>query len=128
MGKEKIRALKIEPMKHPKVCYIEPSVKAFWRAVNVDNIKDGGIEAKKLERNVYAFLYSALLPFFSVEIIIASPSVTSRREPIGMGLPSISVESVIIPKTPHSVFLVRSPRSRSVRTPQSSPGFPLSPL
>lgn len=54
MGKEKIRALKIEPMKHPKVCYIESSVKAFWRAVNADNINDGGIEAKRLERKVYA--------------------------------------------------------------------------
>ena len=52
--KNKIRVLKIEPIDHPKVCYIEPSMSAFRRAVNADNINHGGIEAKKLEKQVYA--------------------------------------------------------------------------
>ena len=42
------------PMEHPKVCYIEPSMKAFRKAVNADNIKHGGIEAKKLGKRVFA--------------------------------------------------------------------------
>ena len=54
MKKEKIRALQMEPMKPPKVFYIEPSMRAFRKAVDADNIKHGGVEAKKLERNIYA--------------------------------------------------------------------------
>lgn len=54
MSKEKIKALMIEPMEHPKVCYIEPSFKAFRKAVNADNIEYGGVEAKKLEKQVFA--------------------------------------------------------------------------
>lgn len=54
MGKEKIKVLKIEPMEHPSVCYIEPSMKAFRKAVNSDNIKHGGIETKKLDKKIFA--------------------------------------------------------------------------
>ena len=54
MKKEKIRALQIEPMKLPKIFYIKPSMKAFRKAVDADNIKHSGVEAKKLDRNIYA--------------------------------------------------------------------------
>ena len=54
MKKEKIRVLQIEPMMPPKIFYIEPSMRAFRKAVDADNIKHGGVEAKKLERNIYA--------------------------------------------------------------------------
>ena len=54
MGKEKIKALLIEPKGSPRLAYIEPSMRAFRKAVNADAIDRGGIEAKKLERNVYA--------------------------------------------------------------------------
>lgn len=54
MSKEKIRVLMIEPMKQPKVCFLEPTMKSFRDAVNADNIEHGGVEAKRLERQVYA--------------------------------------------------------------------------
>lgn len=54
MKKEKIRALQIEPMMPPKIFYIEPSMKAFRKAVDANKIKYGGVEAKKLEKNIYA--------------------------------------------------------------------------
>ena len=54
MNKEKIRALQIEPMLNPKIAYIGSSMKAFREAVNADNIKNGGVEAKMLEKNIYA--------------------------------------------------------------------------
>ena len=54
MTKEKIRVLRIEPMMPPKIFYIEPSIKAFRNAVNADNIKHGGVEAKKLEKHIFA--------------------------------------------------------------------------
>ena len=54
MSREKIKVLKIDPAKHPKRCYINAAMKAFRDAVNADDIEHGGIEAKKLERNIYA--------------------------------------------------------------------------
>lgn len=41
-------------MEQPKVCYIEPTMKAFKKAVHTDNIQYGGIESKRLEKNIYA--------------------------------------------------------------------------
>ena len=52
--KHKVKALIIEPMEHPKIYYIEPKMKAFRKAVDANKIEYGGIEAKKLERDVYA--------------------------------------------------------------------------
>ena len=52
--KEKIKVLHIEPMEQSKVCYIEPTMKAFRDAVNADAIEYGGVEAKKLEKQVFA--------------------------------------------------------------------------
>lgn len=52
--KRNIKTLIIEPMEHPKVYYLEPTMKAFRDAVNADNIKYGGVEAKKLEKQVFA--------------------------------------------------------------------------
>lgn len=52
--KEKIKVLHIAPMEQPKVCYIEPTMKAFRDAVNADAIEYGGVEAKKLEKQVFA--------------------------------------------------------------------------
>jgi len=51
---KKIKVLHIEPMEHPKICYLEPTMKAFRDAVNADAIKHGGVEAKKLEKQVFA--------------------------------------------------------------------------
>ena len=44
----------IEPMEHPKIAYVVPSMKSFRKAVNADNIKYGGVEAKELEKHIYA--------------------------------------------------------------------------
>ena len=52
--KRNIKTLIIEPMEHPKICYLEPTMKAFRDAVNADAIKHGGVEAKKLEKQVFA--------------------------------------------------------------------------
>lgn len=54
MKKKKIRVLKIEPMDHPSVCYIEPTIKAIKRAVGADLVKYGDIEAKMIAYRVYA--------------------------------------------------------------------------
>ena len=54
MAKEKIRVLKIAPLRYPCEHYLAPSMKAFREAVDADNLEFGGVEAKKLERNVYA--------------------------------------------------------------------------
>lgn len=54
MSKPKIRVLLIEPMEHPKEYYIEPSMRAFRKAVNVGTAYKGKVEAKKLEQGVYA--------------------------------------------------------------------------
>ena len=54
MSKEKIRALLVAPCESPRIVYIEPTMKAFRKLVDADAIEHGGIEAKKLERNVYA--------------------------------------------------------------------------
>ena len=44
----KIRVLMIKPMERPKLCYIEPTMKAFRRVVNAMDI-----QAKRLEHGVY---------------------------------------------------------------------------
>lgn len=49
-----IRTLLIAPSKHPEICYIKPAMKAFRKAVNADNIKYGDVEAKKLEKQIFA--------------------------------------------------------------------------
>ena len=54
MKKKKIRALEIKPMDHPSVCYIEPTIKAFKKAVGADLIEYGDIEAKIVAYRVYA--------------------------------------------------------------------------
>ena len=54
MRKEKIKTLQIEPMMSPRTFYLESSMRAFRKAVKADRIKHGGVEAKKLENNVYA--------------------------------------------------------------------------
>ena len=54
MSKEKIRALLVAPCESPRIVYIEPTMKSFRKLVDADAIEYGGIEAKKLERNVYA--------------------------------------------------------------------------
>lgn len=54
MKKEKITVLEIKPMEHPRVCSIEPTIKAFRRAVNTDIIEHGDIEAKRIGINAYA--------------------------------------------------------------------------
>ena len=54
MSKPKIRVLLIEPMEHPKEYHIEPSMRAFRKAVNMGTAYKGKVEAKKLEQSVYA--------------------------------------------------------------------------
>lgn len=54
MKKTKIRALLIEPMMPPVTYYIEPTMKAFRKAVNKGAAQNGKLEAKKLEHNIYA--------------------------------------------------------------------------
>ena len=54
MSKPKIRVLLIEPMEHPKEYYIEPSMRAFRKAVNVGAAYNGKVEVKKLEHGIYA--------------------------------------------------------------------------
>ena len=54
MNMAKIKTLMIEPMERPKIFYIKPTMKAFKKAVNANNIKHGGVEAKKLEKQIFA--------------------------------------------------------------------------
>jgi hypothetical protein len=54
MKKEKIKTLLIEPLMAPRIAYLEPSMRAFRKAVKADTLKYGDVEAKKLEKNVYA--------------------------------------------------------------------------
>ena len=54
MKKEKIKVLLIEPMCHPKPYYVEPSMKAFADIVNDGASERGEVEAKKLEKRIYA--------------------------------------------------------------------------
>lgn len=54
MSKPKIRVLLIEPMEHPKEYYIEPSMQALRKAVNMETAHKGKVAAKKLEQGVYA--------------------------------------------------------------------------
>lgn len=53
MKKKKIRVLEIKPMERPNVCYIEPTIKAFKRAVGADLIEYGEVEAKQIGENTY---------------------------------------------------------------------------
>lgn len=54
MKKGKIKILMIEPMKHPKECYVKPTKRFFINVVDANIIEHGGVEAKRLEKNVYA--------------------------------------------------------------------------
>ena len=51
---KKIKVLIINPLEHPKTFYIEPNIKAFRKAVDANQIKHGEIEAKRLDKNIYA--------------------------------------------------------------------------
>lgn len=65
MKKEKIRVLIIKPMERPKVYYIEPAMKVFRYVINAETIKHRDVQAKRLERDVYAIFSkdaSDLLP------------------------------------------------------------------
>ena len=53
MRKEKIRALLIEPIEHPKALRIKPTMQSFKKLVGANKSKHGGIETKRLESNLY---------------------------------------------------------------------------
>ena len=53
MKKGKIRVLLIEPTEHPKTFFIEPTMQSFKKLVGADKRKHSGIEAKRLEKNLY---------------------------------------------------------------------------
>ena len=55
--KTKIKCLMIEPGREPVVRYMEPTLKAFKRAVNQGALHRGEIEAKRLADNVYAIFH-----------------------------------------------------------------------
>ena len=55
--KSKIKCLMIEPEKHPVICYMEPTMKAFRRAVNQGALHSGEIEAKRLAKDVYVIFH-----------------------------------------------------------------------
>lgn len=54
MRKEKIKVLEIAPMEAPKICYLEPTRKAFQKAINMGASNKGKAEAKKLGKQIYA--------------------------------------------------------------------------
>ena len=94
MSKPKIRVLLIEPMEHPKEYYIEPSMRAFRKAVNVGAAHNGKVEAKKLESGAYAVFnkdryLTALAPNRQIDddIIVGTMfivAVDKNRAPIFM--------------------------------------------
>ena len=94
MSKPKIRVLLIEPMEHPKEYYIEPSMRAFRKAVNMGAAHNGKVEAKKLESGVYAVFnkdryLTALAPNRQIgdDIIVGKMFVVAideNRVPISM--------------------------------------------
>ena len=53
MKKEKIRVLLIAPMERPKAFLIKPTMQRFKKLVGADKSKHSGIEAKRLEKNLY---------------------------------------------------------------------------
>ena len=94
MSKPKIRVLLIEPMEHPKEYYIEPSMRAFRKAVNMGAAHNGKVEAKKLEQGAYAVFnkdryLTALAPNRQIgdDIIVGKMFVVAideNRMPISM--------------------------------------------
>ena len=54
MKKEKITVLEINPMEHPRVCSIEPTIEAFRKAVRTNIIEYGDVEVKRIGRDAYA--------------------------------------------------------------------------
>ena len=94
MSKPKIRVLLVEPMEHPKEYHIEPSMRAFRKAVNVGTTHKGKVEAKKLEHGVYAIFnkdsyLSALAPNRQIgdDIIVGTMlivAIDEDRIPISM--------------------------------------------
>ena len=55
--KSKIKCLMIEPERPPVICYMEPTMKAFRRAVNQGALQSGDIEAKRLAKAVYVIFH-----------------------------------------------------------------------
>ena len=92
MSKEKIRALLVAPCESPRIVYIEPTMKAFRKLVDADAIEHGGIETKKLEKNVYAifnkdrFLVETLKPnrYIGSDIIVGNIYVVATDD---LGIP-----------------------------------------
>ena len=94
MHKAKIRVLLIEPMQHPRAHDIEPTMHAFREAVNVGAAYNGKVEAKKLERGIYAMynkdrFLSDLVPNRRIgdDIIVGKMfvvAVDDHRKPISM--------------------------------------------
>ena len=65
---KKIRTLQIAPQERPKICYIAPTIEAFRKAVNADNILYGDVEAKKLDTHIFTvFNKDRFLANFIVE-------------------------------------------------------------
>ena len=92
ISKEKIRALLVAPHESPRIVYIEPTMKAFRKLVDADVIEHVGIEAKKLERNVYAifnkdrFLVNTLKPnrYIGSDIIVGNIYIVATDD---LGVP-----------------------------------------
>ncbi len=94
MKKEKIKVLLIEPMCHPKPYYVEPSMKAFAYVVNDGASEKGEVEAKKLEKRIYAIFnkdrfFTDLVPNRSIDddIIVGKMfivAINKNRMPISL--------------------------------------------
>ena len=94
MSKPKIRVLLIEPKENPQEDHIEPSMRAFRKAVNMGAAHNGKVEAKKLESGVYAVFnkdryLTALAPNRQIgdDIIVGKMfvvAVDENRVPISM--------------------------------------------
>ena len=94
MSKPKIRVLLIEPKENPQEYHIEPSMRAFRKAVNMGAAHNGKVEAKKLESGVYAVFnkdryLTALAPNRQIgdDIIVGKMfvvAVDENRVPISM--------------------------------------------
>ncbi len=54
MRKEKIRVLMIKPKEHPKVYYIEPTMRVFRYVINAEAVRHKDMQAKRLESGIYA--------------------------------------------------------------------------
>lgn len=94
MKKGKIKVLLIEPMCHPKPYYVEPSMKAFADIVNEGAAERGEVEAKKLEKRIYAIFnkdrfFTDLAPNRNIDddIIVGKMfivAINKKRMPISL--------------------------------------------